>query len=142
MALKIKKLIGKLEIHYHGEQKETLSTEIQSALALYKDNLKKITERGTSALACKVLPGIKGVWSHKLPTTEKNLKRKFEKYQEDGYRSLVNGNYGNQNTRIVNEHLEELLKCIYTQSWNPNYVEVHRDYMAFVSGVKLLVWRM
>lgn len=89
--------------------------------------------------ACKVLPGIKGVWPHKLPTTEKNLKRKFEKYQEDGYRSLVNGNYGNQNTRIVNEHLEELLKCIYTQSWNPNYVEVHRDYMAFVSGVKLLV---
>jgi len=51
MALKIKNLIGKLEIHYHGEQKETLSTEIQSALALYKDNLKKITERGTSALA-------------------------------------------------------------------------------------------
>lgn len=108
-----------------------------------KLHLKKQSSGAKSSIfwqnACKVLPGIKGVWPHKLPTTEKNLKRKFEKYQEDGYRSLVNGNYGNQNTRIVNEHLEELLKCIYTQSWNPNYVEVHRDYMAFVSGVKLLV---
>nr|DAS94855.1 MAG TPA: transposase [Caudoviricetes sp.] len=108
-----------------------------------KLHLKKQSSGAKSSIfwqnACKVLPGIKGVWSHKLPTTEKNLKRKFEKYQEDGYRSLVNGNYGNQNTRIINEHLEELLKCIYTQSWNPNYIEVHRDYMAFVSGVKLLV---
>lgn len=25
------------------------------------------------------------------------------------------------------------------QSWKPNYIEVHRDYMDFVSGVKLLV---
>lgn len=89
--------------------------------------------------ACNVLPGIKSEWPHKLPTTEKNLRKKFDRYMEDGYRSLVNGNYGNQHTRKVNEHLEELLKFIYTQSWKPNYMEVHQDYMAFVSGVKILV---
>lgn len=89
--------------------------------------------------ACEVLPMIKDEWPHKLPTSEKNLKLKYTRYIEDGYRSLVNGNYGNQRTRKVNEHLEDLLKFIFVQSWKPNYIEVHRDYMDFVGGVKLLV---
>ena len=89
--------------------------------------------------ACRVLPGIKGEWPHKLPTTEKNLKKKFTRYMEEGYHSLVNGNYGNQYTRKVNENLEELLKYIFVQSWKPNYIELHQDYMKFINGVKILV---
>ncbi|NAW52175.1 hypothetical protein GNY06_12585 [Elizabethkingia argentiflava] len=86
-----------------------------------------------------VLPGIKAEWPHKLPLTERNLKLKFIAYQENGYRALVNAHYGNQKTRKVNQHLEALLKHLYTQSWKPNYEEVWDGYNKFITGVKILV---
>lgn len=89
--------------------------------------------------ATKVLPGIKTEWPHKLPISEKFLKKKFFAYTEDGYRALVNGNYGNQNTRKVNENLESLLRFIFTQSWKPNCEDVWLDYTKFINGVKILV---
>jgi hypothetical protein len=89
--------------------------------------------------AVNILPGIKDKWNHRLPSTDKNLKRKLFEYQNDSYKALLNGNYGNQNTMIVNENIENLLKYIFTQSWKPNYEDVHRDYSDFVSGVKILV---
>ncbi|WP_395974197.1 hypothetical protein [Chryseobacterium cucumeris] len=91
--------------------------------------------------AAKVLPGIKTEWPHKLPTSEKFLKKKFFTYIDEngGYRSLINGNYGNQNTRKVNENLESLLRFIFSQSWKPNHEDVWRDYISFINGVKILV---
>lgn len=90
--------------------------------------------------ALKALEGIKeGYWEHKLPTTSKNLRLKLFAYCEDGYRTLCNGNYGNQRTRKVNDNLENLLKYLFAQKWNPNYAELHKDYTDFVEKKSFLV---
>ncbi|MCT3661078.1 hypothetical protein HZR00_00930 [Elizabethkingia anophelis] len=132
--------------HLKADKQRQLANEasILNAISIkYKAHLKRQSSGNKTSEfwrnAVNVLPGIKTEWPHKLPLTEKNLKIKFNAYQEDGYRALVNGNYGNQRTRKVNENLESLLKFIYTQSWKPNYEEVWDGYNKFVTGVKILV---
>jgi hypothetical protein len=128
------------------EKRRILANEasiLNAILIRYKKHLKR-QGSGSSKTefwrnAVSVLPGIKTEWPHKLPTTEKNFKKKFFAYQEDGYRALCNGNYGNQRTRKVNENLESLLRFIFTQIFNPNYEDVWKDYTAFIIGVKILV---
>lgn len=109
----------------------------------FKNHLKRSgTPKGKPAFwenALNVLATIKAEWDHKLPTTAKNLKLKFFAYNEVGYTALCNGNYGNQRTRKVNDNLESLLKYLFTQSWNPNYTDLHEDFADFVKGVKILV---
>jgi len=130
------------------ERQRQLANEasILNAIAMkLKAHLKRQSSGASQAEfwknAAKVLPGIKTEWPHKLPISEKFLKKKFFAYvdEDGGYRSLVNGNYGNQNTRKVNENLENLLLFIFAQSWKPNHEDVWRDYMKFINGVKIIV---
>jgi hypothetical protein len=130
------------------EKQRQLANEasILNAIAMkLKAHLKRQSSGSSQAEfwknAAKVLPGIKTEWPHKLPISEKFLKKKFFAYVDEngGYRSLINGNYGNQNTRKVNENLESLLRFIFAQSWKPNHEDVYKDYMKFINGVKILV---
>ncbi len=97
------------------------------------------TLTGFWTMCSNALEGLQLEWPHKLPKTEKRLREKYEKYKEQGYRALISEKFGNQNTRIVNEHLESLLLNIYMQTWKPNYKKVHAGYMEFLHGEKGIV---
>lgn len=97
------------------------------------------TLSGFWTMCSSALEGLQLEWPHKLPKTEKRLREKYEKYKEQGYRALISDKFGNQNTRVVNEHIESLLRNIYIQTWKPNYKKVHAGYIEFLQGKKGLV---
>lgn len=43
-------------------------------------------------------------FSHKLPTSERKLQEKFKAYKKDGYKALIHGSFGNNNSEKINEN--------------------------------------
>lgn len=91
------------------------------------------TTRGFWKKAVSVLEGLNQHWPHKLPSSEKRLKDKYERYLEYGYKSLLKG-WDNANSRVVNEEIEALLNSIYCRYFKPNPVQVLKDYNLFLEG--------
>lgn len=107
------------------------------------DGILKHSSRGASTRgfwkkAVGILDGLQHNWPHKLPKTEKHLKEKYERYVEHGYRTLLKG-WDNQNSRVVNAEIEQLLNSIYCQYFKPNHVQVLKDYLEFLAGKKDIV---
>ena len=48
-------------------------------------------------------------WLCDLPKTQKTLRRKFNKYLKFGYHEILDGKWGNQNTRIITDEVGEWL---------------------------------
>lgn len=78
-------------------------------------------------------------YNHSLPTNPRRLADLYNKYKKDGYRSLIHGNFGNINTRKVDEKLERLILSIYCKGNKPYASWVHEDYMLFLSGQKYII---
>ena len=75
-------------------------------------------------------------FEHKLPANARALRRVYDKYVADGggYRSLVHGGDGNDNSRKVNDKLERLFLSIYTMKNKPFSSTVHQIYLQFLGG--------
>lgn len=91
---------------------------------------------------------IKGIWAsisevvnelheeyqHSLPTNAIRLKDRANRYRREGYTSLIHRNYGNQNSRKVDEQLENLILSIYVMKNKPYTNMVLDIYLEFLSG--------
>lgn len=102
------------------------------------DGIMKHSSRGATTRsfwkrAVIVLDSLQQQWPNNLPKTEKRLQEKYNRYLEHGYASLLKG-WNNQNGRVVNAEIENLLNSIYCQYFKPNHVQVFTDYMNFLSG--------
>ena len=71
---------------------------------------------------------------HSLPTNYLSLKRKMERFEKEGYASLLKG-YDNNNAGIKTERQLAIIRAIYAQrKLKPTQVEVYRLYDAFLNG--------
>ena len=77
---------------------------------------------------------LKGLPEHSLPTHYLSLKRKIERFEKDGYASLLKG-YDNNNAGVKTEKIMKLLNALYARKdMKPTQVEVSRLYDAFLEG--------
>ena len=77
--------------------------------------------------------GRKRLPTHGLPTNYLSLKRKMERFEREGYASLLKG-YDNNNAGVRTERQMALLRAMYTQKTRPTMTEVYRQYDAFLAG--------
>jgi hypothetical protein len=73
-------------------------------------------------------------YPHDLPTNPRRLKDRLKKYIDNGYESLIHGNWCNSNSRKVNELVEKLLISIYCMDNLPFGEWVHDYYLKFIAG--------
>lgn len=94
-----------------------------------------VGKRGIYDMAASLLADVnKDRFPNDLPTNPRRLMDKLKKYQVNGYESLVHGNWGNSNSRKVNEMVERLLISIYCMDNLPFGEWVHDYYLQFISG--------
>ncbi len=71
---------------------------------------------------------------HKLPSNHISLKRKIERFEKEGYSSMLKG-YDNNNRGQAAEQTRLLLESMFThQSFKPSSAEVYRQLDGFLSG--------
>ena len=76
----------------------------------------------------------KHLTEHGLPTNYLSLKRKIERFDKEGYGSLLKG-YDNNNAGIKTEKQLALIRAMYAQKkQKPTQIEVYRLYNAFLNG--------
>ena len=65
---------------------------------------------------------------HKLPSNHISLKRKIERFEKEGYSSMLKG-YDNNNRGQAAEQTRLLLESMFThQSFKPSSAEVYRQF--------------
>ena len=78
---------------------------------------------------------------HSLPTNYLSLKRKIERFEKEGYASLLKG-YDNNNAGVKTEKQLALLRAMYVRKGKPTMVEVYRLYDAFLGGYVDVIYRL
>ncbi len=91
-------------------------------------------ERNFFKHAVQRLAEIKEEYSHTLPANERHLQRVYQKYEKEGYYSLISGKFCNDNRRKVTQDIEHLIMSLYTMDEKPFASSVHGDYNLFVTG--------
>jgi len=92
------------------------------------------SKKGIWQALSEVINDLQKEYGHTLPANYLRLKDKVKKFNTHGYSSLIHRNYGNQNSRKVNERLEMLILSIYIMNNKP-YVSMVLDiYLEFLSG--------
>ncbi|MFV0584992.1 MAG: hypothetical protein ACK5N4_23500 [Parabacteroides gordonii] len=76
---------------------------------------------------------IKKLPEHNLPTNHISLKRKIEKFENEGYSSLLS-RYDNNNASRKTEKIMNLLNAMYIHKEKPTQIEVFRLYDGFLNG--------
>lgn len=76
---------------------------------------------------------IKRLPEHSLPTNYLSLKRKMERFEKEGYTSLLS-RYDNNNAGVKTEKIMKLLNAMYIQKEKPTQIEVFRLYDGFLNG--------
>ncbi|MEO9258571.1 MAG: hypothetical protein ABI207_09315 [Crocinitomicaceae bacterium] len=78
-------------------------------------------------------------YEFKLPANSKALRVVYDKYIDGSYMSLVHGGEGNNNSRKVNEQLEDLILSIYCMKNKPFSSTVQQIYLQFLGGALEIV---
>lgn len=73
-------------------------------------------------------------YPHSLPMNDRRLKDRYNQYQKGGYDVLIHRNFCNNNSRKVDEQLEQLILSIYCMSNKPYASWVSEDYKRFTKG--------
>ena len=89
---------------------------------------------GFWAAAAEVLGHLKARLGHSLPENPIRLKEKFRSYLKDGYSVLVSGKFGNNNSRKVNELVEQMILSLYIMPNKPYAASTHEMYLQFLAG--------
>ncbi|MDR3094895.1 MAG: hypothetical protein LBU62_09700 [Bacteroidales bacterium] len=84
---------------------------------------------------CADINLFRGVVAHTLPNSTKRLFDRYNAYKREGYCSLIHGNEGNSNARVVTVDMERFLNDLFaTQTHKPTMAEVHGQYAGFLEG--------
>ncbi len=111
---------------------------ILNTIKLIENNYKsKILGKKKTGFWCKITQLIntvdKSKINHSLPKSEKHIKGKFKLYNEKGYIALVSGLYGNNNSRKIDNSVENLLKSIKEQTEEPiTYPKINDNLYKFL----------
>jgi len=81
-----------------------------------------------------IVNGLQEEYRHTLPNHYLRLKEKTNEYNTIGYESLIHRNFSNQNSRKVDEKLENLILSIYIMKNKPYVTMVLDIYLEFLSG--------
>lgn len=92
------------------------------------------TMQGFWSRALASCESVRAELKHTLPKNEVALKRKYQKYTEAGYSALINGRFGNDNSRKVSTDIERLIMSLYVMENKPFAADVHVLYTLFLSG--------
>jgi hypothetical protein len=105
---------------------------LNACLAYVKLNFRMKTMKVWEKLSGYVneLEGLK----YDLPATPKSLRRKFDQYMEQGYKAICHGGLQNENSRKVDENLENLILSIYAMKNKPFATSVADLYLQFLGG--------
>jgi hypothetical protein len=77
---------------------------------------------------------------HTLPESLKRFKQVLNEFESKGYKSLISGKHGNDNSRKVTDATLALLESMFaTDTTKPTATEVHREYDAFIIGHKEVI---
>lgn len=71
---------------------------------------------------------------HSLPTNTQSLRRKFKKFEAEGYPGLIHSAYGNDHALKVSVMIERLILSLYTMPNKPFGADVFQMYNLFVGG--------
>jgi hypothetical protein len=82
----------------------------------------------------EIVAELKDEYKHTLPGNELRLRYKFNQYKAEGYTSLIHRNFGNSNSRKVNESIERLILSIYIMNNKPYANMVQAMYLEFLAG--------
>jgi len=66
----------------------------------------------------------------------RSFEREFKAFLNDGYRSVLHGQLGNDSSRKVSKSTEHLLLALWRKTDKPFVEGVHADYLEFVNGNK------
>lgn len=77
---------------------------------------------------------VRDEYQHTLPSNEVALKRKYQKYIDGGYESVISGKFCNDNSRKVSADIERLILSLYTMDNKPFAAQVHILYKLFLAG--------
>lgn len=79
-------------------------------------------------------------FNHSLPRSEKHIKGRCKLYKEKGYLALVSGLYGNNNSRKVDNSVENLLKSIKEQNSELiTYPKIRNTIQNFLEGKIVII---
>jgi hypothetical protein len=127
-------------------QKEyAVNASVLNAIKIVYNDLKNsraklgVVTKGFWANALRAVNEVRASLNHTLPATEVTLSRKYTKYINEGYAALVSGKYCNDNSRKVNDKIENLIMSLYTMTDNPFAGTVHTRYQLFLAGQIQLV---
>lgn len=73
-------------------------------------------------------------WQYDLPSNDRSLRRKYNRYIDNRYMSLIHAGEGSQNARVVTEKLEKLIIALYCLPNKPYATTVHDLYLQFLGG--------
>lgn len=73
-------------------------------------------------------------FAHNLPTNTQSLRRKFKKFEIEGYPGLIHSAYGNDHAIKVSVAVEKLILSLYTMPNKPFGADVFQMYNLFVGG--------
>jgi hypothetical protein len=82
----------------------------------------------------EIVNALKDEYKHTLPGNELRLKDRYKRYMSEGYTSLIHRNFGNNNSRKVNQALESLILSIYVMGNKPYANMVQDMYLEFLAG--------
>lgn len=78
---------------------------------------------------------VKHKYQHTLPESLKHFKKVLKAFETVGYKSLISGKHGNDNSRKVFENTIGLLESMFAKDvTKPTASDVHRTYEAFIAG--------
>ncbi len=119
----------------------TTNAEVINAILLEYNRMKAARSprggnmKGYWANAMLKIESVRAELGHTLPSNEIALKRKVEKYKQQGYEGLISGKFCNDNSRKVTFSLEKLILSLYIMPNKPFAADVHSLYKAFHKGI-------
>lgn len=112
------------------------ASAIQSVICLMSDTKMKRAVMQSNKVRWHEMTGaisfFQKEFGHTLPLSVNRFKKKVKDFQEQGYNSLINGKYGNQNKRLVNVRIERLILSLAAQPnkpWNTNVCDMYNDFI-------------
>jgi len=125
-----------------------LKAAIALRAVIEKDRKKKgVNTTGITAILCEHVKTFNKTLQvkhkgdqHNIPESEKRFKQLLKDFERGGYKNLISGKHGNDNSRKVFDETLGLLKSLFvSDTAKPSPTEVHRRYMDFLSGKKEIV---
>ena len=111
-----------------------LHVRINSMIMMRKASGRRVPTCWPKAIELVQDEAVHALFPHSLPTNAQTLRRKYNKYTEEGYSGLIHAGFCNDNSRKVSVFMERLILAMYTMPDKPFAADVFDMYNLFVNG--------